>query len=354
MSINMNEEESEVAEGFTRVLRAASMSAMQLKEAAEKRRQQAEKMSETERAQQAQKEQARTAVDSRVADSVHKSVQSPMFWNHASNERIAERMTVAQQLAGEHSKADSAFMLGSDVLRDKYGIDAVSIMHGQGSPMERQNELLEALDHHNAAGRLRAESRDADQTAETASEHVEAEAEVEAKYSEHALTAAAGEAKDADLPVEQYLDSLTETQRETLFDEHDRGIEDSQERDDRIETAQQASTEPVAVEAEAQEPAARHETRADAAQEDAASETQAETTSLSNAARTADVQSSREAHLATVGVTDRQAARARAQSLKNVPGSGAEYKSTSLSSKATPRKAASSGQAPGREHVHQR
>ena len=50
MSINMNEEESEVAEGFTRVLRAASMSAMQLKEAAEKRRQQAEKMSETERA----------------------------------------------------------------------------------------------------------------------------------------------------------------------------------------------------------------------------------------------------------------------------------------------------------------
>ena len=53
MSINMNEEESEVAEGFTRVLRAASMSAMQLREAAEKRRQQAEKMSETERAQQA-------------------------------------------------------------------------------------------------------------------------------------------------------------------------------------------------------------------------------------------------------------------------------------------------------------
>lgn len=352
MSINMNEEESEVAEGFTRVLRAASMSAMQLKEAAEKRRQQAEKMSETERAQQAQNEQARTAVDSRVADSVHKSVQSPMFWNHASNERIAERMTVAQQLAGEHSKADSAFMLGSDVLRDKYGIDAVSIMHGQGSPMERQNELLEALDHYNAAGRLRAESRDADQTAETASEHVEAEAEVEAKYSEHALTAAAGEAKDADLPVEQYLDSLSETQRETLFDEHDRGIEDSQERDDRIETAQHASTEPAAEELE---PATSHETRADAAQEEeAASETQAETTSLSNAARTADMQSSREAHLATVGATDRQAARARAQSLKNVPGSGAEYKSASLESNAKPRKAASSGQAPSREHVYQR
>lgn len=351
MSINMNEEESEVAEGFTRVLRAASMSAMQLKEAAEKRRQQAEKISETERAQQAQNEQARTAVDSRVADSVHKSVQSPMFWNHASNERIAERMTVAQQLAGEHSKADSAFMLGSDVLRDKYGIDAVSIMHGQGSPMERQNELLEALDHHNAAGRLRAESRDADQTAETANEHVEAEAEVEAKYSEHALTAAAGEAKDADLPVDQYLDSLSETQRETLFDEHDRGIEDSQERDDRIETAQHASSEPAAEELE---PAASHETRADVAQDGAASETQAETTSLSNAARTADVQSSREAHLATVGATDRQAARARAQSLKNVPGSGAQYKNTSLSSTATPRKAASSGQAPGREHIHQR
>lgn len=351
MSINMNEEESEVAEGFTRVLRAASMSAMQLKEAAEKRRQQAEKMSETERAQQAQNEQARTAVDSRVADSVHKSVQSPMFWNHASNERIAERMTVAQQLAGDHSKADSAFMLGSDVLRDKYGIDAVSIMHGQGSPMERQNELLEALDHHNAAGRLRAESRDSNQTAETANEQVEAE--VEAKYSEHALTAAAGEAKEADLPVDQYLDSLTDIQRETLFDEHDRGIEDSQERDDRIETAQDASTEPAAA-AEELEPAASHETRADVAQDEAASETQAETTSLSNAARTADVQSSREAHLATVGATDRQAARARAQALKNVPGSGAEYKSTSLSSTANPRKAASSGQTPGREHIHQR
>ena len=158
-------------------------------------------------------------------------------------------------------------MLGSDVLRDKYGIfDAVSIMHGQGSPMERQNELLEALDHHNAAGRLRAESRDADQAAETANEHVEAEAEVEAKYSAHALTAAASEAKDADLPVEEYLDSLSETQRETLFDEHDRGIEDSQERDDRIETAQHASSEPAA--AEELEPAASHETRADVAQEE--------------------------------------------------------------------------------------
>lgn len=275
-----------------------------------------------------------------------------MFWNHASNERIAERMTVAQQLAGEHSKADSSFMLGSDVLRDKYGIDAVSIMHGQGSPMERQKELLDALDHHNAAGRLRAESRDSIQTSEVSNEH--AEAATEAKYSEHALTAAVDEAAEADLPVEQYLDSLTESQRETLFDEHDRGIEDSQERDDRIDTAQHAPTDTAAVEAEAQEPATSHETRADAAQDKAAIGTQAETTSLSNAARTADVQSSREAHLATVGATDRQAARARAQSLKNVPASGAEYKSTSLSSTAKPRKAASSGQIPGREHIHQR
>src|SRR5699024_8531691 len=130
MSMNMNEEESEVMEGFTRIIRAASMSAMQVKEAADRRRQEHEKMSESERAQAAQREQERTAVDRRVADSVYKSMQSPVFWNHADNERIAERMTVAQQLAPEHSKADSAFMMGSDVLRDKYGIDAVAIMHG--------------------------------------------------------------------------------------------------------------------------------------------------------------------------------------------------------------------------------
>lgn len=74
----------------------------------------------------------------------------------------------------------------------------------------------------------------------------------------------------------------------------------------------------------------------------------------SKVACTVDVQNSRVTHLATVGATDCQAARAREQSLTNVPGSGTEYKSTSLRSDSAPHKAASSGQTPGREHVRQR
>lgn len=353
MSINMNEEESEVVEGISRIIRAASMSAMQLREAAERRQQKAEKMTEAERAQQAQEQHAKTATDRRVADSVYKSVQSPMFWNHADNARIAERMTVAQQLAGEHGKADSAFMLASDVLRDKYGIDAVSIMHGQGSPMDRQKELLDALDHHNAAGRLRAESSNADQTADKASQQSEAAAEQDApKYSDRALAAAEVESESTSLNAEQYLDALSDEQRESLLDEHTRGIEDSPERDERLEAAHTASGADEAPAAE--EPAQSQETRADTARDDAAMAEQAETTSLSRAAKTADVQTSREGHLAGVAAHDKQAAQARAFSLKNVPGTAGDYKLKSMSSNAKPRKASSSSQAPSREHVHQR
>ena len=221
MSINMNEEESEVVEGIGRIIRAASMSAMQLREAAERRQQKAEKMTEAERAQHAQEQHAQTATDRRVADSVYKSVQSPMFWNHADNARIAERMTVAQQLAGEHGKADSAFMLASDVLRDKYGIDAVSIMHGQGSPMDRQNELLSALDHHNAAGRLRDESVKQEATASAQAPAVKKATPDSAKghASEPSQTALEREQSTASEWVAEHYPNQTVPNAHTLYAE---------------------------------------------------------------------------------------------------------------------------------------
>lgn len=602
MSINMNEEESEVVEGISRIIRAASMSAMQLREAAERRQQKAEKMTEAERAQHAQEQHAQTATDRRVADSVYKSVQSPMFWNHADNARIAERMTVAQQLAGEHGKADSAFMLASDVLRDKYGIDAVSIMHGQGSPMDRQNELLSALDHHNAAGRLRDESVKQEATASaqapavkkatpdsakghasepsqtalereqsTASEWVaehypnqtvpnahtlyaeaqilghtpdkppaldpslsgmevdwdtklaardelaqsvgldsgalmdamdsrsvpniermyaseqagslhqrwsfdgadklgdamvayvdkngtvpetqlqreagtipqreeypellksaaereaqhvgmstqdyldhleptqhrlllhsqnpsngvyerghelmaqyrqsyaqesyahyqnaaegerqeagkqlgtahdaeEASQRADTAYSDHLLLAAGPEADEANMSPAEYLDVLSDDQRQTLVDEHDRGIEDSVDRDTRVEEAREQADASAADQRS-------FDTEADTAKDDAALARQSETENLSRAEqslRGPDHQQTMDKHLSSVARKDPQAAEARRFSLKNVPGSAGDYKLKSMGSTVKPRKASASSQTPSREHVHQR
>src|SRR5699024_4075569 len=124
---------------------------------------------------------------------------------------------VSQELAGKHPQADAAYMGAADVLRDKYGIKLDSIMNGPGNGTERHDALLAALDDHNAAGRLREESEEADLAAEKSKQDVENTTPVdEQKYSEHLLTAAASEAQAADMPVQNYLDALTDEQRDTL------------------------------------------------------------------------------------------------------------------------------------------
>lgn len=614
MSVNMNEDESEVAEGFTRVLRTAMMGSMQVREGMERRKQQVEREAEKAAGERQAKERELFQRNEKVAGAVQRDVQSPMFWNHADNKRVADLVTVSQELAGKHPQADAAYMMASDVLRDKHGIKLETIMNGPGDGAERHDALLAALDHHNAAGRVREESAEQDravvreasiQEANSVSEEqgqpeqatqataLEAEREAatawaeehypdqavrdphtlyaeaqllghdmdsppeinasltgldvdwetklaardtlasavgldnsdlmanmdsrsvpslermyaseangsiqqnwsfdgadklgdvmtahvdkygsipevnllrepgtvpqrgeysellksvaenearavgmsstdyldhleptqhrlllhsqdpsnsvyerghelmgeyrqayaqasfdayqkaagadhlkaqnlleesevsdlaatsskqdvenstqadETKYSEHLVSAAGAEAEEAQLPVETYLDSLTDEQRETLSSEADKGIEDSPERDERIDHAK--------TQAEASEvPERNYDTQAEVAKDDAALAQKSEGENLTRAAQAlpeSDHQQAMDKHLANVAKKDPQAANARGQALKNVPGSGKDYVKQSMDSKATPRKAAGQKQTAGREHVHQR
>lgn len=351
MSINMNEDESEVAEGFTRVLRTAMMGGMQVREGMERRKQQSEREAEKSAGERQAAERELFQRNEKVAGAVQRDVQSPMFWNHADNKRVANVVSVSQELAGKHPQADAAYMMAADVLRDKHGIKLEAIMNGVGNGTERHDALLAALDDHNAAGRLREESEEADLAAAKSKRDVENTAPAEEqKYSDHLLSAGAAEAKDADLPVETYLDSLTDEQRETLSGEADKGIEDSPERDERIEHAK--------AQGEASEvPERSYDTEAEVAKDDVALAQKSEGENLTRAAQSlpeSDHQQAMDKHLAGVAKKDPQAAHARGQALKNVAGSGKDYVKQSMDSKATPRKAAGQKQSAAREHVHQR
>lgn len=351
MSVNMNEDESEVAEGFSRVLRTAMMASMQIREARERKQQKAER--EAERAASEERAAAKDVahMNDKVATSVQRQVQSPMFWNHASNDQVAKVITVAQELAGNHPQADAAYMMAADVIRDKYDVNIDTFTKGPGDPTQRYNALLAALDDHNAAGRLREEAEDADRARERSEQDVDNSVPApEQKYSDHLLEAAASEAQEADLPVESYLDSLTDEHRQTLSAEADQGIEDSVDRDGRIDHAKE--------QAQASElPERTYDTQSEIAKDDAALASKSEAENLTHAAEAlpgSAHQQTMSKHLANVAKQDPQAAQARGQALKNVPGSGKDYVKASMDSKATPRKAAAQKQTPAREHVQQR
>src|SRR5699024_11279481 len=71
----------------------------------------------------------------------------------------------------------------------KYGIKLDSIMNGPGNGTERHDALLAALDDHNATGRLREESEEADLAATKSKQDVENSTPAEEeKYSEHLRT----------------------------------------------------------------------------------------------------------------------------------------------------------------------
>ncbi|MGO0605261.1 hypothetical protein [Brevibacterium linens] len=333
------------------MLRTAMMGSMQVREGMERRKQQVEREAEKAAGERQAKERELFQRNDKVASAVQREVQSPMFWNHADNRRVANLVSVSQELAGKHPQADAAYMGAADVLRDKYGIKLDSIMNGPGNGTERHDALLAALDDHNAAGRLREESEEADLAAAKSKQDVENSTPAEEeKYSEHLRTAAAAEAQAADMPVEHYLDALTDEQRETLSSEADKGIEDSPERDQRIDHAKtQAEVSEV--------PERTYDTEAEVAKDDAAMAQKSEGENLTRAAQAlpeSDHQQAMDKHLAGVAKKDPQAAQARGQALKNVSGSGKDYVKQSMDSMATPRKAAGQKQNAAREHVHQR
>lgn len=384
MSMNMHEDETEVAEGFTRVLRTAMMSLMQVREARERKQQQIEKASEKQLAE-IQAEQKRVDMtNQKVAGAIHRDMQSQMFWNHASNDRIAQQLITARALAGQHPDADAAYMLGVDVARDRFNVNLDKTIKGAPDGRGQYEALLQTLDDYNAAGRLRTEADPRSEAGMSPESEQKGEARVDAQKeqrlreeaelsdvaaessaqdvdasvadrtpSPHLLTAADSEAAQVGLTPEVYVDRLTDEQRTSLVNDYDRGIEDSLERDERLESAQSAQADAPASEL----PEKTYDTKAEVAKDDAALARKSEVEHLGEAAKTQSEsghQSAMDKHLESVAAKDPQAAASRRQSLKNVNGSKQDYVKSSMDSKASPRKAAAQKQAPSREHVHQR
>lgn len=145
-------EESEMTEQLGLVLRQVTGSGLQSKEMLERRRQ----MNAMERQRE---DQQRHATEAQVAGSIRRDVYDREFWRTAGSESIADRVTVAGALAGEHPEARTAYMHASDVLRDDYGINIEQMNRDHPtSSADRHHALRQALDDYFAKHRLDAES----------------------------------------------------------------------------------------------------------------------------------------------------------------------------------------------------
>lgn len=150
-----NEEESEMAAQFGNVLRLAMGSGMQIREAQARRAQ----MQASERAAETDRQ---TRTEASVAALVNRELYSPEFWRTAGSESIADRVTVAAHLAGNHAEARGAWMHAADMLRNDYGIN-LELMNKDHltSLVDRHAALRDELDDYFDRQRLDAESNQA-------------------------------------------------------------------------------------------------------------------------------------------------------------------------------------------------
>lgn len=141
-----NDEESDISMEFGRVLRMSLGAAMQVKEAFDRRAANQNPVVQTHRAQQ------------QLAAVLKKDVASPDF-TKLSSQQIADRMTVASELSANHRDASTAFMSGSDRLRNELGINIEDIYknHPQ-SAEERHQAVRNAIDDYHASARLNQEA----------------------------------------------------------------------------------------------------------------------------------------------------------------------------------------------------
>lgn len=142
-----NQEETEMMQDFGGILRAVMGSAMQMAEHAQRRAQmrlaEANALAERER---------------NAAQLVNRDLSSPQFWKTAGSEAIADRMTVASELAGRHELASQAFMNGADRIRNLFGINVEDINRDHPTAaIDRHRALRDALDDYLAGQRANAE-----------------------------------------------------------------------------------------------------------------------------------------------------------------------------------------------------
>lgn len=165
-----NDEESDISMEFGRVMRMALGSTMQVAETKARQATQLQQMQE-QSAQQAQRE-----IQSKLAWNLNLELKNPSFAS-MSGEQIADRMTVASQLAPNFPNAAKAYMAGSDRLRNDLGINVEDINRDHPlSAEDRHAALRNAIDDYHASARLNQEA-----TVERGHDEPEAATEAEVK-----------------------------------------------------------------------------------------------------------------------------------------------------------------------------
>ncbi|WP_336638769.1 hypothetical protein [Micrococcus luteus] len=134
------DEESQVAEDFGRMVRIAAGSIMQVAESRARRRQ-------VGASTDVAASRDRQRMEANAARVVQHDLYRAEFWKHAGSESIADRMAVAATLGESNPAAQSAWMHGADVIRATYGIDLQKINREHPSSQEERHAALrDALD----------------------------------------------------------------------------------------------------------------------------------------------------------------------------------------------------------------
>ena len=358
MSVNPAEEESESVNEMGRIARGLGMAGMQMREASERKRDRADRQTQSAEADQQRQAQDLHRDGAEHAKALHKDAYSSQFWKSTSNAHLARSITDAQDLAAQgHGSANSAYMAFADRVRDQHGFNIESIAPG-ADRAERFTALQAALDDHNAAGRLREEAQVNDHVAESIREKQQAQSEDEVTHDPALRDAAMNEAAEAGMDTDEYLDQLSTDDREALVNDP----ENTEARDARIESAiSETSHEDAGADGDhahsASHPEEKHyDTAAEIARDDAAQARQSEVQNTAKAAALPESQHSRDMsrHLDSAAKRDPQAASARRDAMKNIPGDGNDYMKRSVGSKAHVRKSSSNQLSHGTERVLQR
>ncbi|MFF5794521.1 hypothetical protein ACFY5D_20960 [Paeniglutamicibacter sp. NPDC012692] len=174
---------------------------------------------------------AQVARERGVAEMIRRELSSPSFWKHASSEAIADRMTVASELALKHNDASQAFMAGADRIRNQYGINVEDINRDHPtSSVQRHQALRDALDDYLASQRLNSEAQGKEAGTEVAETGAIAE---DGKDTAHELEQAAAAAKqDEQANLARAGEAEAETQQDAKHTQADEAKETTRPSDD--------------------------------------------------------------------------------------------------------------------------
>ncbi|MGL3808113.1 hypothetical protein ACSYDW_18705 [Paeniglutamicibacter sp. R2-26] len=179
---------------------------------------------------------AQVARERGVAEMIRRELSSPSFWKHASSEAIADRMTVAGELALKHNDASQAFMVGADRIRNQYGINIEDINRDHpNSTVQRHQALRDALDDYLASQRLNIQQLNTEAQGKDAGAEVpETGAGVEdGKDTAHELEQAAAAAKqDEQANLARAGEAEAETQQDAKHTQADEAKETTRHSDD--------------------------------------------------------------------------------------------------------------------------